>query len=616
MSVTGRDRTTAPTQGAPIPMSGSAPRPARVAFVGAGPGDPGLLTVRGRDLIAEADVLVVDAGVRPDFVAHHARPEARIVDAGIADESVELNRASRAKLLVRTAQQATPAVPSATAASTGPEHTDSTDPRGTQGARDMGETTDAPTGSTVSTGSGTPTAPVGPAGAERSAERPLVVRLMSGDPGTFNGLATELGACHRAGLEVEVVPGVSTAHAAPTYAGVPLTSNDSPTVVTSCGDPERADWSSAAADTVTVVLTGDGRQIAAGLSRVLAAGRDAQTPVALTADPTTTSQRTVTTTLEEAVGLIESEAIEPASAIVGCTVAAREELSWFETRPLFGWRVLVPRTKDQAGGTLTRLARYGAVGEVVPTISVEPPRTPQQMQKAIKGLVTGRYEWVGFTSVNAVRAVKEKLAEIGLDVRAFAGLKIAAVGGVTAQALRDWGVEPDLVPAGEESARGLLEVWPPYDDVLDPINGVLLPRADIATDTLVAGLQEMGWEVDDVTAYRTVRAAPPPAPTREAIKSGAFDAVVFTSSSTVRNLVGIAGKPHPNTVVACIGPATAKTAQEHGLTVSVIAETASGDALIDALADYGTVLQQQARAGGEPLRRPSEARTTGRRKAR
>ena len=163
MSVTGRDRTTAPTQGAPIPMSGSAPRPARVAFVGAGPGDPGLLTVRGRDLIAEADVLVVDAGVSPDFVAHHARPEARIVDAGIADESVELNRASRAKLLVRTAQQATPA---ARAASTGPEHADSTDPRGTQGATDMDEKTDAPTGST---------GPSAPTGAQRGADRPLVL---------------------------------------------------------------------------------------------------------------------------------------------------------------------------------------------------------------------------------------------------------------------------------------------------------------------------------------------------------------------------------------------------------------------------------------------------------
>ena len=131
------------------------------------------------------------------------------------------------------------------------------------------------------------------------------------------------------------------------------------------------------------------------------------------------------------------------------------------------------------------------------------------------------------------------------------------------------------MPSGEQSAAGLLEDWPAYDEVLDPINRVFLPRADIATENLVAGLIDLGWEFDDVTAYRTVRAAPPPAPTRDAIKTGKFDAVVFTSSSTVRNLVGIAGKPHPSTVIAVIGPATAKTAEEHGLRVDVLAAEAA-----------------------------------------
>jgi uroporphyrinogen III methyltransferase/synthase len=262
-----------------------------------------------------------------------------------------------------------------------------------------------------------------------------------------------------------------------------------------------------------------------------------------------------------------------------------------------------------------RLESYGATSDVVPTISVEPPRTPQQMERAIKGLVTGRYEWIGFTSVNAVRAVKEKFAEFGLDARAFAGLKIAAVGGVTAAALREWGLEPDLVPSGEQSANGLLEEWPPFDEVLDPINRVFLPRADIATDTLVAGLEEMGWEVDDVTAYRTVRAAPPPAPVREAIKTGRFDAVVFTSSSTVRNLVGIAGKPHTSTVVACIGPATAKTAEEHGLRVDVLAPEASAESLVDALAEYGLGLALAATEAGETVVRPSARKASTRRKA-
>jgi uroporphyrinogen III methyltransferase/synthase len=212
--------------------------------------------------------------------------------------------------------------------------------------------------------------------------------------------------------------------------------------------------------------------------------------------------------------------------------------------------------------------------------------------------------------------VREKFEEFGLDARAFAGLKVAAVGGVTAEALREWGINPDLVPEDDQSASGLLAVWPPYDEVLDPINRVFLPRADIATDTLVAGLQDSGWEVDDVTAYRTVRAAPPPAEVREAIKSGQFDAVVFTSSSTVRNLVGIAGKPHATTVVACIGPATAKTAEEHGLRVDVLAPEPSADALVQALAEYGAGIRLSAIEAGEPVLRPSQRKGASRRSAR
>jgi uroporphyrinogen III methyltransferase / synthase len=237
-----------------------------------------------------------------------------------------------------------------------------------------------------------------------------------------------------------------------------------------------------------------------------------------------------------------------------------------------------------------------------------------QMDKAIRGLVEGRYEWVAFTSVNAVKAVREKFEEYGLDARAFSGLKVAAVGEVTAQSLQAWGIEPDLVPSGEQSAAGLSAEFPPYDDVLDPINRVFLPRADIATETLVAGLVELGWEVDDVTAYRTVRAAPPPAPVREAIKAGKFDAVLFTSSSTVRNLVGIAGKPHPSTVIACIGPQTVKTAEEHGLRVDVVAERPSAEVLADALAAFGAERRAAMVAAGETVLRPSQRRATVRRR--
>jgi uroporphyrinogen III methyltransferase/synthase len=160
--------------------------------------------------------------------------------------------------------------------------------------------------------------------------------------------------------------------------------------------------------------------------------------------------------------------------------------------------------------------------------------------------------------------------------------------------VRAFGIVPELVPTGAQSSEGLLADFPEYDDVLDPIDRVLLPRADIATETLAAGLQERGWEIDDVTAYRTVRAAPPPAPVREAIKGGGFDAVCFTSSSTVRNLVGIAGKPHAKTVVAVIGPATAATAQEFGLRVDVQPETAAVGPLVDALAEFAEARRAEA----------------------
>jgi uroporphyrinogen III methyltransferase/synthase len=196
-----------------------------------------------------------------------------------------------------------------------------------------------------------------------------------------------------------------------------------------------------------------------------------------------------------------------------------------------------------------------------------------------------------------VKAVREKIEELGLDARALAGVKVACVGQQTAAAVLAWGITPELVPSGEQSSDGLLADGPAYDDVYDALDRVFLPRADIATETLVAGLGERGWQVDDVTAYRTVRAAPPPAEIREAIKTGGFDAVLFTSSSTVRNLVGIAGKPHASSVIAVIGPQTAATAEELGLRVDVTAPTPSASLLAEALAEFG----RSRREADDPL---------------
>ena len=264
----------------------------------------------------------------------------------------------------------------------------------------------------------------------------------------------------------------------------------------------------------------------------------------------------------------------------------------------------------------SRLRGFGAVPEEVPTISVEPPRNPQQMDKAVRGLVEGRYEWIAFTSVNAVRAVREKFEEYGLDARAFSGLKIAAVGDKTAASLAALG--PQRRPACPRASS---------------------PRAGCSRTgrrTTTCSTRSTGsscraptspprpwspawstWAGRSTTSPPTAPCGPPrrrPRPARRS-RPGSFDAVVFTSSSTVRNLVGIAGKPHASTVIAVIGPATAKTAEEHGLRVDVLAPNPSVEELVDALADFGAARRASMLESGQPVTKPSERRPATRRRA-
>ncbi|GAA1221279.1 bifunctional uroporphyrinogen-III C-methyltransferase/uroporphyrinogen-III synthase [Kitasatospora nipponensis] len=547
----------------------TADRSGRCTFLGAGPGDPGLLTLRAVEVLASADILIADPLTAVAVRTHCPEGVQLRTPGAVEGESAPLDiggddAASLAKLVADAVQAG--------------KH---------------------------------------------------VVRTVDGDPGLDGRAAEEMLLCAKAGIAFEVIPGVAQSVGVPAYAGVPLRGSNGADVRFVDGSALLAGAlvDLGAPETTLVVRTTLG-QLPATAAALVTHGRKPDAALCATLSGTTTRQRTFTSTLAAIAADLKaarvlpspvSAPVDPATsviAVVGEQVAHRSSHSWFETKPLFGWNVLVPRTKEQATGLSEQLRSYGAVPQEVPTIAVEPPRTPQQMERAIKGLVTGRYEWIAFTSVNAVRAVREKFEEYGLDARAFAGIKVAAVGETTAQALVDFGVKPDLVPSGEQSAAGLLDDWPPYDPVFDPIDRVLLPRADIATETLVAGLVELGWEVDDVTAYRTVRASPPPAETREAIKGGGFDAVLFTSSSTVRNLVGIAGKPHNVTIIACIGPATAKTAEEHGLRVDVMAPAPSASALAQALADFGAGRRDAATSAGEPVYRPSERRPGSRRKAR
>ena len=541
---------------------GRKPKPGRITFVGSGPGDPGLLTTRARSVLANAALVFTD----PDV------PEAVLALAGS-----ELPPAS------------------------GPEPAEVPKPADDVN-EDATQTSDVAAKAAPSTPGGPDIRPAlgDPAEVAKTLATEArtgvdVVRLVAGDPLSVDAVITEVTALAKTHLNFEIVPGLPDTTAVPTYAGLPLGSAH--TVADVRGD---VDWAALAAAPGPLILHATASHLPDAARTLIEYGLADSTPTVVTANGTTCQQRSVETTL---AGLLDKSTLasnEPAGPLagplvitIGKTVTNRAKLNWWESRALYGWTVLVPRTKDQAGEMSEKLVSHGALPIEVPTIAVEPPRSPAQMERAVKGLVDGRFQWVVFTSTNAVRAVWEKFNEFGLDARAFSGVKIACVGQATADRVRAFGINPELVPSGEQSSLGLLDEFPPYDDVFDPVNRVLLPRADIATETLAEGLRERGWEIEDVTAYRTVRAAPPPAHTREMIKTGGFDAVCFTSSSTVRNLVGIAGKPHARTIVACIGPKTAETAAEFGLRVDVQPEVAAVGPLVEALAEHAARLRAE-----------------------
>ncbi|HET7665581.1 MAG TPA: bifunctional uroporphyrinogen-III C-methyltransferase/uroporphyrinogen-III synthase [Mycobacterium sp.] len=539
-------------------------KPGRIAFVGSGPGDPGLLTTRARTVLANAALIFTD----PDVPA--------------------------AVLALAGCELPPPSGPEPAQACTAAPDADT-------GDKDGDAPPKVPGGPDIRPALGDP-AEVAKTLAAEARTGVDVVRLVAGDPLSVDAVITEVTALARTHLNFEIVPGLPDTTAVPTYAGLPLGSTH--TVADVRGD---VDWAALAAAPGPLILHATASHLPEAARALIEHGLVDTTPTVVTVNGTTCQQRSVETTL---AGLLDKNTLGgaeppgqsstgvwaqagPLVVTIGKTVANRAKLNWWESRALYGWTVLVPRTKDQAGEMSEKLVSHGALPIEVPTIAVEPPRSPAQMERAVKGLVDGRFQWVVFTSTNAVRAVWEKFNEFGLDARAFSGVKIACVGQATADRVRAFGINPELVPSGEQSSLGLLDEFPPYDDVFDPVNRVLLPRADIATETLAEGLRERGWEIEDVTAYRTVRAAPPPASTREMIKTGGFDAVCFTSSSTVRNLVGIAGKPHARTIVACIGPKTAETAAEFGLRVDVQPEVAAVGPLVEALAEHAARLRAE-----------------------
>jgi uroporphyrinogen III methyltransferase/synthase len=478
-----------------------------VYLVGAGPGDPELLTVKGAAVLRRADVVVYDR-LSVSSLLDLAPPEAERISVGKTPGHPSVPQAEINALLVA---------------------------RGREGKE--------------------------------------VVRLKGGDPFVFARGGEEAQALLDAGVPFEVVPGITSAVGVPAYAGVPVTYrglSTSFTVVTGHEDPWAAtetDWESVARVGGTIVVLMGVATRAAIAERLIGGGLSPDTPVAAVRWGTRPEQRTVRTTLDR-LGSVELEA--PVTLVIGAV--ADLDLRWFEARPLFGRRVVVTRAREQASDLVDRLHRLGAETIELPAIVIDDPDDGgAELRECAGWLRAGRFDWVVFTSANAV----ERFCALLRDAREFGRTQVAAIGPGTADALRRFGVEPDLVPA-RFIAESLVEAFP------SGRGKVLLPRAAVARDVLVTGIASKGWAITVVPAYRTRPSQPSPAVLAEA---GKADAITFTSSSTVTNFLQVAGLDAVPAAVVCIGPVTAQTARDAGLTVDVVAEEHTIDGLVQALVE-------------------------------
>lgn len=425
---------------------------------------------------------------------------------------------------------------------------------------------------------------------EKAREGKMVVRLKGGDPFLFGRGGEEAEALAEAGVPFEIVPGVTSAIAAPAYAGIPVTHRDYTStfaVVTGHEDPTKEDsdidWARISGIGTLVFLMGVGN-LPLIVEQLIKHGRSPQTPVALVRWGTEPRQETVLGTLADIVEKVQTAKLKPPAVIVVGEVASlREKLRWFDRldrRPLFGRRVLVTRSREQASVLSDRLMELGAEPIEFPLIQIISPEDYSPLDEAIRRL--SRYDWIIFTSVNGVRAFVARLKAQGKDIRALGGLKICAIGPATAAELSRYCLNVDYVP-DKYVAEAIVEGM---GDVAG--QRILLPRADVAREVLAVELAKAGAEVDEVVAYRTVLGDSPDADVKDMLLSGEIDIVTFTSSSTVRNFVammrhGDLTEILEGVTVACIGPITARTARELGIKVDVVAEEYTIEGLIKAI---------------------------------
>ena len=496
-----------------------------VSLVGAGPGDPGLITVKGLRRLREADVVAYDRLVDSRLLKE-AKKDAELIDVG--KES------------------------------------------GAGGARQKS---------------------IYPILIDRAHEGKQVVRLKGGDPFVFGRGGEEAQVLAMAGIPFEVVPGVSSAIAAPAYAGIPLTHREAAssfTVVSAVEDPGKGKstvpWDALARTGGTLVVLMGWGALPKVVDRLLTEGMRPETPAAVVQWGTEPFQKTITGTLDNiAARCLEAALGPPVVVIIGSVVRLRDEVRWFENKPLFGKRVLVTRSRPQASVLSQMLSAEGADPVEVPTIRIASPEDYSDLDRAIGKLES--YRWAVFTSVNGVEHFFQRLSHHGLDARALKGIKVCAIGPVTASALKSLGVNADFTPT-RYTSKSLVHGIAKFN-IRDA--RVLLPRTNVAPEDVAKELAALGALVDQPVAYRTLVPEGSREKARHALSHGKIDIATFTSSSTVENLVKLLDGDKSlleGPLIACIGPVTAQKARDLGLEVKVVASRHTVKGLVQALKDH------------------------------
>ena len=495
-----------------------------VYLVGAGPGDPGLITVNGLDALRAADVVVYDR-LAPAELLEDARDDAELVSAAKSPGVEALTQSEINALLV-----------------------------------------------------------------EHAREGQTVCRLKGGDPFVFGRGGEEALALADAGVPFVVVPGITSAIGAAAYAGIPVTHRGIASSVTFVTGSEigtasnsRVDWEAVAKTMGTVVVLMGATRIGEIASVLISHGRNPNEPVAAVHRGTSTNQRTVKGTLFDISRKVQdSRLTAPIALVIGEVVDLRNQISWFDSRPMFGKRVLVTRARSQVSKLASGLNDLGATVVECPVLRSTAVEDTKPLDDALSNL--SRYEWAAFASPNGVNQTFARIERLGLDARAFAGSRVAAVGPATVLALKDRGIAADLVP-DTYNAEGLVEAFQRINDA--PESAVVF-RSDIGRETLPLGLRQLGADVSEIAAYRTVLAEDSAETARQAFEDG-VDVITFTSSSTVKNLRHLLDGDVTrinNSVVVCMGPVTASTADAFGIRVDIIPEEQSIPGIISAIQQY------------------------------